>query len=76
MKENFSYDIPVRDIVLVVRSELEPDIGSFHFDLDVDKGSLTVNFKYVGLIHLTPDQVISLSLSLSLYFALFNWHIE
>ena len=66
LKENFSYDIPVRDIVLVVRSELEPDIGSFHFDLDVDKGSLTVNFKYVGLMNLTPDQVISLSLSLSL----------
>lgn len=62
LKENFSYDIPVHDIVLVVRSELEPDIGSFNFDLDVENCSLKVNFKYVGLIHLTTDQVISLSL--------------
>ncbi|KAF3970735.1 hypothetical protein CMV_005595 [Castanea mollissima] len=58
LKENFSYDFPVHDIVLVVRSELEPDIGSFNFDLDVENGSLKVNFKYVDVIHLTPDQVL------------------
>ncbi|KAM3691337.1 hypothetical protein ACB098_08G007900 [Castanea mollissima] len=58
LKENFSYDFPVHDIVLLVRSELETDIGSFNFDLDVENGSLKVNFKYVGSIHLTPDQVL------------------
>ncbi|KAM4070956.1 hypothetical protein ACB094_11G024800 [Castanea mollissima] len=58
LKENFSYDFPVHDIVLVVRSELEPDIGRFNFDLDVENGSLKVNFKYVDVIHLTPDQVL------------------
>jgi endoribonuclease Dicer len=60
LKQNFAYDIPVHDIVLAMRSELEPDVGSMHFDLDVfDKGSLTVNFEYLRVIHLKPDQVIS-----------------
>jgi endoribonuclease Dicer len=60
LKQNFDYDVPVHDIVLVMRSELDSDLGSMHFDLDVDRGSLAVNFKYVGVNHLSPDLVTSL----------------
>ena len=79
MKQNFAYDIPVHDIVLAMRSELEPDVGSMHFDLDVfDKGSFTVNFEYLRLIHIKPDQVISLFFFFFflLYFSSFNWCIK
>ncbi|XP_059435828.1 endoribonuclease Dicer homolog 2 isoform X1 [Corylus avellana] len=58
LKQNFGYDVPVHDIMLLMRSELDSDVGSMHFDLDVDWGSLAVNFKYVGVIHLSPDQVL------------------
>jgi hypothetical protein len=60
LKQNFDSDVPVHDIVLVMRSELDSDLGSMHFDLDVDRGSLTVNFKYVGVTLLSPEQVTSL----------------
>jgi endoribonuclease Dicer len=60
LKQNFGYDVPVHDIMLVMRRELDSDVGSMHFDLDVDKGSLAVNFKYVGVMHLSSDQVTSL----------------
>ncbi|XP_041017414.1 endoribonuclease Dicer homolog 2 isoform X7 [Juglans microcarpa x Juglans regia] len=58
LKQSFVYDIPVRDIVLVMKNELGSEVGSMHFDLDTDRGSLTVNFKYVGVINLRPDQVL------------------
>ncbi|KAG6645299.1 endoribonuclease Dicer homolog 2-like isoform X1 [Carya illinoinensis] len=58
LEQKFVYDILVHDIVLVLRNKLESDIGSLHFDLDVDRGSLTVNFKYVGVMHLSTDQVL------------------
>jgi endoribonuclease Dicer len=60
LKQNFGYDVPVHDIMLVMRSKLDSDVGSMTFDLDVDRGSLAVNFKYVGEIHLSPDHVTSL----------------
>ncbi|KAG2693829.1 hypothetical protein I3760_08G113700 [Carya illinoinensis] len=66
LEQIFVYDIPVRDIVLVLRNKLEAELGSLHFDLHVDRGRLTVNLKYVGEINLTTDQVTSLSVSLSL----------
>ncbi|GLT72572.1 hypothetical protein SLA2020_444960 [Shorea laevis] len=59
LKQKFVYDVPVHDIVLVMRSELDSDlVGSMHFDLDVDTGSLAVNFKYVGVTHLNPELVL------------------
>jgi endoribonuclease Dicer len=67
LKQNFGYDVPVHDIMLVMRRELDSDVGSMHFDLDVDKGSLAVNFKYVGVMHLSSDQVTSLFLFLCLF---------
>ncbi|KAB1227320.1 hypothetical protein CJ030_MR1G000270 [Morella rubra] len=56
LKQNFAYDVPVHDVVLIMRKELESDVVSMSFDLDADRGSLTVNFKYVGVINLSIDQ--------------------
>ncbi|XP_035549379.1 endoribonuclease Dicer homolog 2-like [Juglans regia] len=58
LEQKFVNDIPVHDIVLVLRNKLESELESLHFDLDVDRGSLTVNFKYVGEINLRTDQVL------------------
>ncbi|KAB1221117.1 hypothetical protein CJ030_MR3G024362 [Morella rubra] len=58
LKQNFAYDVPVHDIVLVMRNELESDVVSMPFDLDASRGSLTVDFKYVGKINLSIDLVL------------------
>ncbi|XP_040999422.1 endoribonuclease Dicer homolog 2-like [Juglans microcarpa x Juglans regia] len=58
LEQKFVYDIPVHDIVLVLSNKLEAELGSLHFDLDVGRGSLTVNFKYLGVINLSTDQVL------------------
>jgi endoribonuclease Dicer len=72
LKQNFVYDVSVQDIMLAMRSELDPEVASgMHFDLEVGRGSLSVNFKYIEVIHLSPDQVTSF-----LFFPLFfNWCI-
>lgn len=57
LKQNFNYDIPAHDIVLAVRTELESEIKKVNFDLEVDRGRLTVNLKHLGKIQLTPDKV-------------------
>ncbi|KAJ4721643.1 Endoribonuclease Dicer-like [Melia azedarach] len=59
LKQNFYYDVPVHDIVLAMRTELEPDIANLNFDLEVDRGRLTVNLKHVGVMELTPEQVLT-----------------
>ncbi|XP_042993295.1 endoribonuclease Dicer homolog 2-like [Carya illinoinensis] len=58
LEQKFVYDIQVHDIVLVLRNKIEAELGSLHFELDVGRGSLTVNFKYVGVINLSTDQVL------------------
>ncbi|BBH07245.1 dicer-like 2, partial [Prunus dulcis] len=58
MKPNFCYDIPVNDIVLGMRSELDCDIANMTFDLEVGRGSITVNFKKATEIHLSSEQVM------------------
>ncbi|KAL4302013.1 hypothetical protein GQ457_10G025390 [Hibiscus cannabinus] len=58
LKQNFVYNFPVHNIMLLLRSRLEMDEESVGFELDVDRGTLTVNLKYVGPIHLSSDQVI------------------
>ncbi|KAH9670562.1 Endoribonuclease Dicer [Citrus sinensis] len=58
LKQNFNYDIPAHDIVLAVRTELESEIKKVNFDLEVDRGRLTVNLKHLGKIQLTPDKVL------------------
>ncbi|XVF02332.1 hypothetical protein REPUB_Repub04eG0166500 [Reevesia pubescens] len=58
LKQNFDYEFPVHNIMLLVRSQLEMDGKSVCIELEVDRGMLTVNLKYVGLIRLNSDQVI------------------
>ncbi|KAJ4721640.1 Endoribonuclease Dicer-like [Melia azedarach] len=59
LKQNFHHDVPVHDIVLAMRTELESDIVNLKFDLEVDGGGLTVNLKRVGVVQLTPEQVLT-----------------
>ncbi|KAF3452493.1 hypothetical protein FNV43_RR02926 [Rhamnella rubrinervis] len=56
LKQSFEYEIPVHNVVLCMRSQLEFDIGNMNFDLQVDRGNLSVNFRYVGIIQLSPEQ--------------------
>ncbi|KAK9292106.1 hypothetical protein L1049_020064 [Liquidambar formosana] len=58
LKPNFEYDIHVQNIMLVVRSELESDVRDMKFDFEVGRGNLTVHMKYVGVIFLSPEQVL------------------
>ncbi|KAK9924032.1 hypothetical protein M0R45_032421 [Rubus argutus] len=58
LDHNFGYEIPVNDFVLGMRSELDGDIASLHFELEFGRGSLTVNFKYAGEMHLNSEQVL------------------
>ncbi|KAL5998516.1 hypothetical protein ACLOJK_009459 [Asimina triloba] len=57
LKKNFRYDVPFRDISLIVRCNLGSDLASSSFQMEVDRGSLTVNVDYVGTIHLNAEQV-------------------
>ncbi|KAK0593324.1 hypothetical protein LWI29_034760 [Acer saccharum] len=59
LKQNFAYDIAVHDIVLAVRTELDSDIANLNFDMEVDRGRLSVNLKYVGPILLNPSLVLA-----------------
>ncbi|KAK9919220.1 hypothetical protein M0R45_027830 [Rubus argutus] len=58
LDQNFGYEIPVNDFVLGMRSELDSDIANLHFELEFGRGSLSVNFKYAGEIHLNSEQVL------------------
>ncbi|CAL2272010.1 unnamed protein product [Prunus armeniaca] len=58
MKQNFCSHIPVNNVVLGLRSELNCDIANMNFDLVVDKGTITVNFKKAAEIHLSSEQVL------------------
>ncbi|KAH8501303.1 hypothetical protein H0E87_016207 [Populus deltoides] len=59
LNQNFAYDIPVHDVVLVVRTELESDvIRSMGFDLEAERGLLTVNLRYIGDIDLEQVLVV------------------
>lgn len=71
LNQNFAYDIPVHDIVLGMRSELDCDIAKMHFDLEVGKGTLTAKFIKGGELHLDSEQVMSFSSSSSFFFPIF-----
>ncbi|XP_021830046.1 endoribonuclease Dicer homolog 2-like isoform X1 [Prunus avium] len=58
MKPNFCSDIPVNDIVLGMRSELDSDVANMNFDLGVGKGTITVNFKKAAEIHFSSEQIL------------------
>ncbi|KAF8378092.1 hypothetical protein HHK36_029428 [Tetracentron sinense] len=58
LKQNFEYGVPFNDIVLVLRCELESEIANMNFDLEVSRGSVTVNMVYAGILHLSAEQVL------------------
>ncbi|KAB2086548.1 hypothetical protein ES319_A04G040000v1 [Gossypium barbadense] len=58
LKQNFDYEVPVQNIMLLVRNQFDMDEKSMNIELEVDRGTLTVNMKYIGLKCLNSDQVI------------------
>ncbi|KAE9599183.1 putative ribonuclease III post-transcriptional gene silencing PAZ-Argonaute family [Lupinus albus] len=58
LKQNFSYDISVCDIVLATRSELDPETESTQFEMCFDHGSLSVNLRRIRAVHLSPNEVL------------------
>ncbi|KAL5567067.1 hypothetical protein UlMin_030231 [Ulmus minor] len=57
LKPDFQYEIPVHDVVIGLKYELETDVVNMQLDLQVGRGSLTVSLKYAGTIKLNPEQV-------------------
>uniref|UniRef100_A0A5B6Z5E8 RNase III domain-containing protein n=1 Tax=Davidia involucrata TaxID=16924 RepID=A0A5B6Z5E8_DAVIN len=77
LRRNFEYDIPIHDIVLAVRTELELDDENLIFDLEVDQGSLTVHMKYVGVVSLTSEEVpLCLRFQITLFSILVNRNLK
>ncbi|KAJ6718138.1 hypothetical protein OIU79_006129 [Salix purpurea] len=59
LNQKFDYDVPVHDIVLVMKTELESDVlSSMGFELEVERGKLAVNLRYIGDIYLDQVQVL------------------
>nr|CAD1820291.1 unnamed protein product [Ananas comosus var. bracteatus] len=50
-------DAAFRDMILVVKSDLGSDFVNTSFNLEGIRDSLTVNLKYIGVIHLSREQV-------------------
>lgn len=63
LKRDFAYNVPIHNLVLGMRSELESDIANVQFDLQVERGKVMVNLKSVGTISLEPNQVRAFVLS-------------
>lgn len=58
LKQDFIYNVPIHNLILGMRSELESDIANIHFDLQVGRGIVSVNLKYAGTMTLSPNQVL------------------
>ncbi|KAL6980467.1 hypothetical protein U1Q18_022105 [Sarracenia purpurea var. burkii] len=56
LKRNFEYNIPLHHIMLAVRTEFEFNDENMIFELEVDRGNLTVQMKYVGEVSLTAEE--------------------
>ena len=57
LEQQFNYDVAVRDVVLAMRCELDPEIGCMEYRMCIDRGDLMVKFKYIGTINLGPNEV-------------------
>ncbi|XP_010549776.1 PREDICTED: endoribonuclease Dicer homolog 2 isoform X2 [Tarenaya hassleriana] len=57
LKPWYPDDFHVQDILLGTRAELEDDIGTTSFKLGVKGGAITVTLKYIGVFHLTQEEV-------------------
>ncbi|XP_039045031.1 endoribonuclease Dicer homolog 2-like [Hibiscus syriacus] len=58
LNQNFDCEFPVHNVVLLLRNQLEMDERSVEFEMEVDRGALTVNLKHIGSISLYSDQII------------------
>ncbi|KAI4302070.1 hypothetical protein L6164_035287 [Bauhinia variegata] len=58
LERDFIYDISIHDIMIATRSELNPEVGCIQFQMCVDRGTLRVNLRYVGIIELGPHEVL------------------
>lgn len=59
LNQKFDYEVPVENVVLALRGWLEPDILNTVCELEANRGTMTVNFKALGTIQLSPEQVLS-----------------
>ena len=58
LQRNFEYNIPLHHILLAVRTELDFNDEDMAFDLEVERGNVTVKMKYVGEIKFPSEQVL------------------
>ncbi|XP_068665056.1 endoribonuclease Dicer homolog 2 [Aristolochia californica] len=58
LKQNFDYDIRVGDIFFVVKCQLDDEVMQTEFQLETDRGSVTVSMKHIGTLHLSSDEVM------------------
>jgi len=58
LQRNFEYNAPLHHIALAVMNELEFDDEKVAFDLELNKGILSVRVKHLGIISLSSEQVL------------------
>ncbi|XP_077209764.1 endoribonuclease Dicer homolog 2-like isoform X2 [Tasmannia lanceolata] len=58
LKQDFYYDVPFRDITLLVKSDLGIEFVSTTFQMEVHRGSVTLGMEYIAPIYLSADQVL------------------
>ena len=71
MQRNFECNVPLHHIVLGVMTKLEIDDENVAFDLEVDKGNLSVWANYVGAMSLSSEEVSYTFYVLNYFFALY-----
>ncbi|KAI3507011.1 hypothetical protein L1887_21716 [Cichorium endivia] len=57
LSKHFNYNIPLQDIVLAVSNELQFDNEGSSFDLEADRGNISVSLTYIGTSELTSEQI-------------------
>lgn len=58
LDQHFPCETSFSDVLLVVKSDLGADLRSYSFNLDAEKGVVTVHLKYSGRVHLNREQVL------------------
>ncbi|OVA08941.1 Helicase [Macleaya cordata] len=61
LKQNFEYNVSLRDIILLMKCDPKSDFEDLDFHLDVSRGSVSVNMVYTGTIYLSANQVLMAS---------------
>ncbi|KAI3880460.1 hypothetical protein MKX03_031011 [Papaver bracteatum] len=58
LKQNFEYDVPLRDIILLMKCDSKSDFEDLDFQLAVTRGFVGVKIVHSGTIYLTISQVL------------------